>query len=488
MTANVSRAEQALNKLAQRTGMSETGKQWLIAAVDPFHDDSLKVDGYPDMAGGASIVQCIKQTTTVQIPNAITAGNWDCLISTDNMLTFGGVAVNHTQSGNLFAPPGQTLQAVMGGLKIVAGVPGQNLSYISFPTGANAAILPGLMYPNINARRRFRILSYGFEVHNTTAELNKQGAVTVFEQPQGATRFAGATMNSTATQMTSPISGVSVQLPPTSVGAALLLAGSKTWDAAKGAYCVCTMNTLDNAPRIADFSTPVGSNNFDNNYPQVANENAFLPPFGGNMGVFSYAQMNYVIPFNTKGIYFTGLSQTTTLQVNFNIWVERFPSELDGDLTMLATPSAEFDPVALEAYARIVRMMPVGVPVCQNGFGDWFVGNVAFLIDSMIGAPVLTALNLGANALFDGPVSPPRKKKQQPKNDTKQVGNVWAEETRDVQINRSKPSNPPPQKKQGGKGKIHETRAEAIQAYKATGKRTRYRRADGVIMFYGTNK
>jgi len=491
MTQNISRAEKALEKLAIRTGMTEAGKQWLIAAIDPFHDDTLKVIGYPDMVGGASVVQCIKQTVTVAIPPAITVGNWDCLISTDNILSYGGVAANYNMYGNLFIPPATSLQTSLGGLKICGGVPNANLSYVAFPTGVNASFVNGLQYPPGNVRRRLRILSYGFEAHNITSELNKQGSVTVFEQPQGAHRYSGFVTNGAATALSCPLTGVAVQLAPTSLGNAMLLPGSKTWDASAGAYCVCTMNSLDNPPVIADFATPVGASTFDNNYPQVANQTVFMPPFGGTQGSFNYSQMNYVIPYNTKGMYFAGLSATSVLQINFNIWVERFPSEVDGDLTLLASPSAEFDPVAMEAYARIIRMMPVGVPVCENGFGDWFVGGVSFLIDSLIGAPILSNLNLAVSDYIDGTPRNRRTKKKQSAADTKQLGNSWAEAEREVQIQRPQQKKNGPKKAQSLKPgpvnpKIHKTKAEALQSFRDTGVKARYRAANGQIMVVGT--
>jgi len=46
------------------------------------------------------------------------------------------------------------------------------------------------------------------------------------------------------------------------------------------------------------------------------------------------------------------------------------------DLVVLATPSPEYDPKALEAYSIALQDMPVGVPVAENGIGDWFSGVV----------------------------------------------------------------------------------------------------------------
>jgi hypothetical protein len=117
--------------------------------------------------------------------------------------------------------------------------------------------------------------------------------------------------------------------------------------------------------------------------------------------------MNKAIPFNSAGAYFTGLPANTVLKINYNIWIERFPSEADRDLCVLAKPSADFDPVALEAYARILQVMPIGVPVAENGFGDWFAGGVASIVDAMTGTGYASGLLKWGDSVVDGTRSNP---------------------------------------------------------------------------------
>jgi len=94
--------------------------------------------------------------------------------------------------------------------------------------------------------------------------------------------------------------------------------------------------------------------------------------------------------FNQSGAYFTGLSYSTTLTLNAIYYIERFPSQQDSDLVVLAKHSCRSDPVARALYSEIIRMMPVGVPQRMNGMGEWFADAVSSAADFI--SPVLSAI------------------------------------------------------------------------------------------------
>jgi len=95
-------------------------------------------------------------------------------------------------------------------------------------------------------------------------------------------------------------------------------------------------------------------------------------------------------PFNHAGAYFTGLSNSTTLQLNATYYVERFPSQQDSALVVLARNSCHGDHIALDLYSEIIKEMPVGVPQRMNGMGEWFADAVSSATDFI--APVLSAI------------------------------------------------------------------------------------------------
>jgi len=95
-------------------------------------------------------------------------------------------------------------------------------------------------------------------------------------------------------------------------------------------------------------------------------------------------------PFNHSGAYFTGLSNSTTLQLNATYYIERFPSQQDSALVVLARNSCHGDHIALDLYSEIIKEMPVGVPQRMNGMGEWFADAVSSATDFI--APVLSAI------------------------------------------------------------------------------------------------
>jgi hypothetical protein len=94
--------------------------------------------------------------------------------------------------------------------------------------------------------------------------------------------------------------------------------------------------------------------------------------------------------FNFTGAFGTGLAYQTALTVNYLVVVENFPSAQDVLTYPLAKPPPCRDEIALSMYSCIMREMPVGVPVAENGFGEWFADAIANVADVV--SPVLSAI------------------------------------------------------------------------------------------------
>lgn len=393
----VTKFEKKLEQLKIRTGMTEAGKQWLTAAIDPFHDVALNVQGYPDMVGGSSIVQCVKQTVSITINPVSFPGGADVSVRFEPLLNSVPTFGNIFNSNGIITSTNAT-QSSFGGLNIRYGPPGVDLSQ------PGPVQFTQLQPPGTFAKRRLRVIAAGFEVHNATPELYKGGSVTVYRQEQSMDKMVVAGGIPTNSNMELMM----VQPGPSSEGNALLLSGSKTWDAAAGCYCVCSLQSLENPASYPKLLGVMETTQYVSRTLSFDNGGAGLPTAGtyfvstADVGGDRFNNTLMVpLPFNSSGAYFTGLPANSVLKINCNWWIERFPSEIDGDLTVLATPSCEFDPIALEAYARIVRMQPIGVPVCENGLGDWFASCVASVIDGMIGIPIASNLLRAGNYMFD---------------------------------------------------------------------------------------
>jgi len=419
----VSRAEKALEKLGARTGMTKQGLEWLKCAIDPFHDGRLEVEGYPDASQGCSITQCVKQSVSISKPNSIDSGPWDAHLyftPTSNTRTMHPADL----FGNgIMEPMNGTQTIALGGVSVVAGIAGCDLMLLN--VGANDTRSIGqIPIPGNYQKHRWRLIGVGIEVHDTTASLYKQGALTVYELPQNPERFTVQEWFAFAEKkkaieeynkrkstefeikLTAATLGISHDLTilnmlPHTLSEALLLPESVTWEMKDGAYIVPTYGRGQNPP---DFNRPTVyymSDNYDLYYPNPTLVSGFASD-KNPVNEFSSVFPEHTHNFNTKGIVMTGLNDNSTFTVNVNYWIERFPTYNDSDLIVLSKPTAEFDPMALEAYARIMSIMPVGVKVNENGFGDWFLGGVASICDTLTGSTWASSLLKSGDAMVNG--------------------------------------------------------------------------------------
>jgi hypothetical protein len=421
------RAHKRLAAFAKKSGMTAEGKSWLIAAVDPFHDVALDVQGIPDRVVGKSIVQCVKRNMVISVGNDEIC---DVLIHLDTFQR-GHSTIIGTVEPNYMNLAGSTSGPRMGGCNVFKVDAGQDPLNPASSGYSNVTLQLGDEY----LKERSRVISRGFEVHNTTPALYKGGNVICFKNDQtenGFTTIIGqdaardektrvkmeekklAKLAEMAKRETHDIGLVEkfsladeeikvgtpveevhatrrlhfVQSPPRTSAEAVLLPNTKGWEAAKGCYVVASQMTPHNPPTYLSLDGGIYTVSADN--ATTFCELAATPPdgedfaFSGvyNAGTNLYSQtMNRVIPFNGCGAYFTGLPSNTELNLYFNEWIERFPNQKEENLVALAKPSACYDPIALEAYAHIVKKMPIGREASANGLGDWFCDAVSALVD-----------------------------------------------------------------------------------------------------------
>jgi hypothetical protein len=100
-------------------------------------------------------------------------------------------------------------------------------------------------------------------------------------------------------------------------------------------------------------------------------------------------------------VMFTGLSEQTTLTLRVRFILERFPSDSEGQILVIATPSACYDPVALEIYSRAAQMLRAGVPFTENPAGEWWRSMLTSL--GKVAAPLIKNLPIPfANTIGNG--------------------------------------------------------------------------------------
>lgn len=413
-TTSVARSERLLEKIGARIGLTDCGRDWLIGAIDPFHDTPLRIEGYPDVNEASSVVQTVKLSTNIVVPVGI-VGNWDCHIVQfpwlhNSRVWPGSWSSPSFPGGGTFNLGGSPATGAYGGLMyhaVASTSPQTNTFLTTDATGAHVNPLEPRLAPYLVGE--YRVIGMGFEVINTTSDLNIQGLVTCYRAPFTDTDSAKSAL--VLSQSSGPpvttvfgyLDTVSTSQVPINPGGALLLEGSKQWKAKEGCYVVSSLNsseipTGNTACSIVQKLDPADPSFVTNvtDYAISAPANASpitIPPTTPTnvIGLFG-AFPSQTTKFNFAGAYFEGLSNSTTLTLNTVYIIERFPSQLDTDLIVLATPSARCDPQATDLYSEIIRSMPVGVPQRMNGMGDWFADAISTASDFI--APVLSSIPL----------------------------------------------------------------------------------------------
>lgn len=384
----VTRGEKILQNLVDQGQISASGRDWLIAAIDPFHDKQLaNLQGWPDLESGNSVVRCVKQSITIKKPDSVPDGNgtydahiilWPFLsapsVNTSEATQRLGQTFSFTSGAGVISSP-------VGGLQVFGMPSGQNLNILQ--TG-DVRQLGRIDLPAAYTKGAGRVVGVGFEAHNTTAQLQIQGAVAVYRQNQlsvSPSLFLGCSEIAADTQTSYGFSGVPLRYPPLNTEEALLLPGSRQWDAKEGCYCVAAFNDAENPAKPIQPILPVILASGVDELEGVGATSLinFVRPIPGTLTLnpnMSAAVSMRVHPLHQSGAIFTGLSNQSTLTINMNVFYESFPGLAEQEILPLARPSCEFDPDALDLFERILQQLPVGVQVKENGLGDWFLGAV----------------------------------------------------------------------------------------------------------------
>jgi len=162
---------------------------------------------------------------------------------------------------------------------------------------------------------------------------------------------------------------VYVPKPPLTIAQAQLFPGTRAWEAAKGSYNVGVFNTPDVPATGLNFTQPAMYTNTQLENNVLFAHTSRTPLAAVNSGVATVPNVSWT-EMNMSGTFFTGLSNSTTLTINYIVYIERFPTQDDLDLIVSAKRSPEYDIKALELYSEISQSLPVAVTFNENGWGD----------------------------------------------------------------------------------------------------------------------
>lgn len=363
---------------------SPNSQGWLTAALDPYHDYQYAVNGLPDERSAPSVVQIHNQTITIAAPASAAAGNFDAsVIYTGFNSQIGNPNRNMTQPWSAQHEYDSTALSAgrpTGALDIWAGAAGSALT-------VGAPIAVGDVYAalgSVLSTDRCRLIAVGFEVHNTTAAINRQGSLTVAQLPDVGTDCSTVVYVDTAA---APIPHYYTQADrgaviASTVAPLLAVPGSQTWMAEEGVYAVPRMTLV---PRDLVFYEANGFAGRTTISYDTGGHTATPEPVGIRVdGTNTYPVFNASAPsgFSPLQVFFTGLSNASTLTVTFRTVVEYFPA-LASPLLPLAEPSPIYDPAVLGLYSAVITEAPYAVPVGQNSAGD-YLRKVAHVISEAL--------------------------------------------------------------------------------------------------------
>lgn len=316
----------------------------------------------------------------------------------------------------------------------------------TFSVAASGCTAAGLNLGVVDIPRQYlqgpcRVVGMSFEVTNVTSPLNVQGQCLVYRSPMNSLDTAinlneqfpigtsawnpqggaaAGTLANAATGM-SPARGRFATAPPARLADAQRVHNSQTWHAKEGAYCNAV---LEKEPEMSwpqpmfpawnDGNTPTGIIGTVTGNPTeilTARPTGYAPASDGTVttrvcesitnststsavnaaGVSSYSFgsiPNRLIPVEVSrtGAYFTGLSDTTVLQLKVRFLIERVPMVQDEQIYSLSKLSPPADPGFWELYSRLAEHLPPGCMQSDNPLGEWF-NNVTGLVKKY--APVV---------------------------------------------------------------------------------------------------
>lgn len=339
------------------------GSAWVSQVTDPYHDYNLVLQGVPDRNPSLSFLRQYKMRETLSVPPGY--GDFDVHIFYTPCLYQTPVTDARRY------PPTNTPGGVPGPLKYTSTISQADFSVVTAilvpagqPTSHPARIIRNLG-PIATAALGMspaRVVSAGFEVHNTTAKLYEGGSVTVWKGNE--LRSTDVHDDGSATT----IVDVSIGAPATVI-LANALPSSRTWEASRGVYCVGQPDFSD-----LSFQTARAHSFFTATSEDATNSwfFGFAGPVNPATGTFPLPRVGYVptglVP---SGAIFSGLHENSVLTADCRVVVEYCPSLSTADIA-LASPTAMYDAEAIATAAKIFDLLPPGVPVDFNGAGDWF--------------------------------------------------------------------------------------------------------------------
>lgn len=349
--------------------LSESGRNFVIQSTDPFHDYPFGTPQIPDGKLQSSFVKKYNRQLVLKCPFDLGANQtWNVNFFTSPYLQGAGQVYDYSNDVGSLAPFPVTKNIELSPVMYVATlIENGKVADVKFGTLA-------LNDPTLSDNTVYtRVVGLGFEVHDVTAELYKQGACTVWKTtnpntydpvPYGAYDAQGFHKQFLLHSMNCG------EIPATAADV-VSIQNSHTWESKEGAYVVADIRGYD-IQSVSDSSGLIYVG--DNQQSDLPRNTCFV------IGATNYfLETSSIVSFtpsraasiNPSGALFSGLGPNSTLRLDLRCGVEMAPG-LGSSSNSLATGCPEADPAAIALVLRSRSLLPAGVRVAENSFGDWF--------------------------------------------------------------------------------------------------------------------
>ena len=357
---------QIMQQAIQAHQLTKDGADWLTLRLDPYHDFNRPISGYPDADAYDTIVSVQNYETNISAPAAAV---WDAHIFT---MPFTTAQLNNG-----------TIDATG---NFVQGAAAYNMGIVNVATD----VAGGPLFPTVNpvASGTFtcvpvdnfygveggisRIIGLGVEVIDTTAVLNKQGALTAYKMPVTIDQKAQMAMLNAAGTVQWQGQFTTMPAPPSTVAEAVLFRSTVQWEAKEGCYMTVGQQGVDNPlTRETKQGVRLGDGTAGQALATTMVSSTAVQAAPIITAGYPHSTMK-LVNMTQSGVFLIGLAAEATFKIRVRVYVERAPDRTDTDLIPLATPSAPYDMQALALYSQLVTELPLAVPVSFNAKGDWW--------------------------------------------------------------------------------------------------------------------
>jgi len=405
---NVAKGKKTLQQAIESGKLSAQDIAYIKVATDPWHDTSVEnFNGIPDDYSGKSITEVITATYELKTP-FVGSGNFNARIMTFPFL--GSEATIRTANFGTAGYQEVSAPSPKNNVNIATATIDYSLAaaFDDYPVYADQLTLPQeVLVGNV------KVAGLGVELVNTTAELTKQGLLSVARVPQPLSANTvnmklygrGGTANYYANPDLIPVISA-----PTTPSELTTYPDYDQWEAREGMYAVVRQyDAQSSSPmgwrgvvRCLD-DEPVG--NASSPYVQTVVDTSLLdwiPAATTGLPEAAYVLTGGVIPAPSDSVcvMLTGLSESSTLTLKLKWYLERRVNTSIPALRPLVPfvrDSPPINPLAIELVSRLWADLPMAVMFKENPAGEWWdkvlstIGDVGPSILGMIPHPLAQA-------------------------------------------------------------------------------------------------